>query len=52
MEVELIISGTPEGQDYYGPKESQQYMSLMYNTSTEENNKENNKKNNKESKSF
>lgn len=39
MEVELIISGTPEGQDYYGPKESQQYMSLMYNTSTEQNNK-------------
>ena len=35
MEVELIISGTPEGQDYYGPEESRQYMSLMYSTSTE-----------------
>lgn len=35
MEVELIISGTPEGQDYYGPEESQQYMSLMYSASTD-----------------
>lgn len=39
MEVELIISGTPEGQDYYGPEESRQYMSLMYSTSAEKNNK-------------
>lgn len=35
MEVELIISGTPEGQDYYGPEESRQYMSLMYSASTD-----------------
>ena len=35
MEVELIISGTPEGQDYYGPEESRQYMSLMYGASTD-----------------
>ena len=35
MKVELIISGTPEGQDYYGPEESRQYMSLMYGASTD-----------------
>ncbi|MDY4757228.1 MAG: hypothetical protein SO287_06490 [Parabacteroides sp.] len=35
MDVELIISGTPEGQDYYGPEESRQYMSLMYSASTD-----------------
>ena len=35
MDVELIISGTPEGQDYYGPEESRQYMSTMYTTSAD-----------------
>ena len=35
MQVEYIISGTPKGQDYYGPEESRQYMSTMYGASTD-----------------
>ena len=35
MDVELLIHGVPDGQDYYGIKEEQTNMGLLYDNSTE-----------------